>query len=93
FTQAGNSEVVAAWLEQCVRNDYEPAYDRLDDFLTTVGRRKFLVPLYTAMVATEKGKVMANTIYAEARPNYHSVSTHTIDDLLGWQQDVAPISL
>lgn len=84
FTASGNSEILAAWLEQCVKNDHEAAYGKLEEFLTRVGRRKFLVPLYQALIATDKGKAIAEEIYRKARPNYHSVSTRTIDDLLHW---------
>ena len=92
FTESGNSEILAAWLEQCVRNDYDPAFPRLDEFLTNVGRRKFLVPLYTALIDTEKGKVMAQNIYAHARPNYHAVSVRTLDDILAWKDNHPPVS-
>ena len=84
FTQSGNAEILAAWLEQCIRNDHEAAYATLDRFLNEVGRRKFLTPLYTALLKTEKGKLMAQVIYAKARGNYHSVAVHTMDDLLSW---------
>lgn len=90
FTSTGNAEVLAAWLEQCIRNDHDPAFARLDQFLGTVGRRKFLVPLYTEMTHTEKGRIMAQTIYRTARPNYHSVAVHTIDDLLSWSDNKPP---
>ena len=50
-----------------------------------VGRRKFLTPLYKAMVDTDQSD-LANDIYREARPNYHSVATGTMDDLLGWTE-------
>ncbi len=92
FTKSGNSEVLAAWLEQCIRNDHSKAYLRLDQFLNTVGRRKFLVPLYTEMKATDKGRIMAQAIYLEARPNYHSVSVRTIDDLLNWKDNHPPVN-
>ena len=73
-------------------NDHDAAYARLDQFLNTVGRRKFLVPLYTELKATEKGRIMAQTIYASARPNYHSVSVNTIDDLLAWKDNHPPVN-
>ena len=47
-----------------------------------MGRRKFLTPLYKAMVETGQ-KAMADAIYEQARPNYHSVATGTMDELLG----------
>lgn len=90
LTATGNAEVLAAWLEHCIRNDHDAAFARLDQFLGTVGRRKFLVPLYTEMTHTEKGRIMAQTIYRNARPNYHSVSVHTIDDLLSWSDNKPP---
>ena len=81
----GNNEVLFAWLEQAVRSQHTPAYDRLRSFLVNVGRRKFLTPLYKAMVDTDQSD-LANDIYREARPNYHSVATGTMDDLLGWTE-------
>ena len=92
FTDSGNAEILSAWLEQCIRNNYSPAYVRLDQFLNTVGRRKFLIPLYTALKSTDKGRIMAQAIYLEARPNYHSVSVHTIDELLDWKNDQPPVN-
>jgi len=92
FTSTGNSEVLAAWLETCIRNDHDLAFTRLDEFLNTVGRRKFLVPLYTEMTATEKGRIMAQAIYRTARANYHSVSVHTIDGLLAWKDNQPPVN-
>ena len=93
FTASGNAEVLAAWLEQAVRNDYQPADARLVEFLTTVGRRKFLLPLYEELIASEKGKAMAMKIYSNARENYHSVSVRTIDDMLGWSAGTGTVSL
>jgi len=78
----GNNEVLFAWLEQAVRSRHTPAYERLEMFLIHVGRRKFLTPLYKAMVDTDQ-ETMAEAIYKQARPNYHSVATGTMDELLG----------
>lgn len=83
FTKSGNSEILAQWLVTAIATGYEPAYPALESFLTEVGRRKFLVPLYEELVKTEAGKARAKAIYAKARPNYHSVSVTTIDALVG----------
>ncbi len=85
FTASSNSEIAAAWLEKAISVKYEAAYPRLEEFLVQTGRRKFLVPLYSAMVRTDEGKEMALNIYQKARSNYHFVSTNTIDDLLEWK--------
>lgn len=86
FTGSGNAEVAAAWYEVCINNGYREPYKALDEFLVTVGRRKFLLPLYTALARTESGRQEALAIYAKARPNYHSVSVRSIDELLGWEK-------
>ena len=83
ITNTGNNEVLFAWLEQSVRSRYGVAYPRLESFLVNIGRRKFLTPLYRAMLESDQAD-MANRIYKSARPHYHSVATGTMDELLGW---------
>ncbi len=85
LSQSGNAEILAAWFTQAIRADYEPAYGPLEEFLVRVGRRKFLMPLYRALVATPRGKERAQRIYAQARANYHFVSTQSLDPILEYQ--------
>lgn len=85
FTRSGNSEILAKWLEIGVRNGYGGVDRRLDLFLMTVGRRKFLTPLYQALLASEGGKERALAIYTRARGRYHAVAQRTLDGLLGYQ--------
>lgn len=82
FTSSKNAEILGAWLEHVIRRKYTAAYPALEKFLTQVGRRKFVKPLFKTMIETEEGKAMAKNIYAKARPNYHSVTAGTIDALL-----------
>ncbi|WP_139921511.1 M1 family metallopeptidase [Hymenobacter sp. DG01] len=83
FTHSGNSEILAAWFPHTIAAGYEPAQAALHQFMTRVGRRKFLVPLYRALLAVPGGADQARRIYAEARGNYHAVATSTFDALLG----------
>ena len=82
FTASGNSEILAAWFPHTLRAGYAAASPALEKFLHHVGRRKFLVPLYRALLATPDGPARARAIYQDARPNYHSVATGTLDALL-----------
>jgi hypothetical protein len=70
---------------QSIKNQYEPALPALEKFLTSMGRRKFLKPLYEELAKTPAGLQRAKTIYAKARPTYHPVSSGTIDKILNWQ--------
>jgi len=82
LTRTGNSEVLFAWLMISIRNDYTPAYPVLEEFLKRVGRRKFIVPLYEAMMKNEKTRAMAERIYAEARPGYHPIAQNSLDKVV-----------
>ena len=82
FTQSGNAEVQSVWYTLAIRHQYKPAYSSIETFLTQVGRRKFLLPLYKELIKTPGGKTWAKQIYAKARANYHPVSYLTIDELL-----------
>ena len=84
FTESGNAEILGIWFEQAIKNNYSAAYPAMERFLTSMGRRKFLTPLYSAMVKTPEGKKLALDIYRKARPGYHSVSRQTIDGIVGW---------
>lgn len=85
LTEAGNNEVAFAWLNQSVRHRYTPAYDRLGVFLENVGRRKFVAPLFTALVETGQQET-ARRIYQKTRSGYHSVTINTVDGILGLHQ-------
>lgn len=82
FTTSGNSEILAQWLELAIRHRYRPADEALAEFLSTVGRRKFLRPLYTALAETPAGRRRALEIYEQARPRYHPLARRTVDDIL-----------
>ena len=66
-----------------IRNQYEPANERLKTYLTTIGRRKLVLPLYKALLATPAGRQHAEAIYAAARPGYHPITVESVDRLLG----------
>jgi hypothetical protein len=83
LTDRGNAEVVAQWLRMAIRGSYAPADRRLETFLTTIGRRKYVVPLYAELAKTPTGKVRARGIYAAARAFYHPIVVARIDPLLG----------
>jgi leukotriene-A4 hydrolase len=64
-----------------VKNNYTPAYAKMEQFLIEVGRRKFVAPLYEELVKTNQ-KVLAEKIYSKARGNYHAVTIETVDNIM-----------
>jgi leukotriene-A4 hydrolase len=84
LTRSGNSEIAFQWLLMSIRNGYEPANRRLEEFLMTIGRRKFIKPLYEELAKTPEGKGRAVAIYRRARPTYHPIAVVSIDEVLKW---------
>ena len=84
FTNSHNNEILAIWLEKSILGNYHAVDSKVESFLITVGRRKFLTPLYKALLKADSTGKWANEIYVQARPNYHSVSTETLDKLLSY---------
>ncbi|MCC5919792.1 MAG: M1 family metallopeptidase [Cyclobacteriaceae bacterium] len=83
FSQSTNAEIQTLWYVIAIREDYQEAFPYMADFLKKVGRRKFLMPIYEALVEQDK-KELALEIYEDARPGYHFVSYRSIDQLLGY---------
>jgi hypothetical protein len=83
LTDRGNSEIAAQWLLMGIRCGYGGSDSRLEEFLTTIGRRKFLLPLYTELAKTPAGKSRAKAIYKKARTGYHPIAVESVDKLLG----------
>jgi leukotriene-A4 hydrolase len=82
LTETGNDEILYQWLLMSIRNRYERANARLEEFLKTVGRRKYVKPLYEAMLADPIEKKRALAIYDVARPMYHPITQAAIDALI-----------
>lgn len=83
FTQNGNNEILFTWLKLGLEQEYQAVYPKVETFLMNVGRRKFVAPLFKVMASNESQRDMAKRIYQKARPNYHSVTFNTVDDMLG----------
>jgi hypothetical protein len=82
LTTRVNAEIAHQWLLLAIRAGYQPADARLDEYLTTIGRRKLILPLYRALLETPAGRARAQAIYARARPGYHPIAVDSIDRLM-----------
>jgi leukotriene A-4 hydrolase/aminopeptidase len=82
LTKTGNAEIADQWLLMAVRNGYAPAYPRLEQFLTSVGRMKFTEPLYKELVKTPEGRKRALEIYEKARLGYHPLTAKSTEAIL-----------
>lgn len=86
LTSRGNSEIAFKWLLMSIDHEYKPADARLEEFLTTIGRRKFVKPLFEELVKTPAGIERAKAIYAKARAGYHPITQASVDAILSSKQ-------
>ena len=79
-----NNEELFLWLELGLQNRYEAVVPATETFLANVGRRKFVAPLFEALMEQGSwGQPIAKRIYAKTRPSYHSVTQETVDGTVG----------
>ncbi len=82
-----NNEIRFLWLELALANRYEPAVAQAEAFLGTVGRAKFVRPLFQVLWGEgDWGQAHARRIYAKTRPSYHAVTRAAVDRVLGWKE-------
>jgi hypothetical protein len=74
LSKSGNSEITFQYLMMAIPSGYAPAGPRLEEFLTSMGRRKFVKPLLEELAKTPEGLARARAIYAKARPGYHPIT-------------------
>jgi aminopeptidase N len=83
ISRRGNSEIAFRWYMAGIKAGYEPIRAPLEKFLVTVGRRKFIKPLFEELARTPANKAWADAVYARARPGYHPVTQAAVDAALG----------
>jgi hypothetical protein len=81
LTGRGNYEILVEWLTIAAASGFEPAFPRLRDVLTSVGRMKYLKPLYAALGSSARCRVWSREVYAEARDRYHPLSRLVVEEV------------
>ncbi|HOX26998.1 MAG TPA: M1 family metallopeptidase [Candidatus Krumholzibacteria bacterium] len=74
LTKQGNYEVLVEWLTIAAGSNFAPALPRIREVLSSVGRMKYLKPLYTALMKNEATQAFAREVFAEAADSYHPLS-------------------
>lgn len=81
LTGSRNAEIAFAWQMKAVAAAYAPAMPAVENFLTRVGRGKFIYPLYRAL--KEKGELAtAERIFEKARAGYHPIAQRRVAEIL-----------
>ena len=83
LSERKNAEVAFEWYMLGLKCQYTAVFPHLEQFLYTVGRRKFILPLYEQILKTqENGMDMVTNIFYGASLGYHSVTRKSVKELL-----------
>jgi aminopeptidase N len=82
FTNSRNAQIERSWFELVIRNNYRPGFARLEEYLTSIGRRLLIEPLYTDLMKTPSGTEFAKRVYVKARPGYHPETVAAIEAII-----------
>jgi len=84
LSKSANMDIRASYLRlaleaECRDADLDQAVANL---MLTVGRLKYLRPIYKALAQTQDGYALATDLFLLARPNYHPIAVEQITALL-----------
>jgi hypothetical protein len=82
FKNWGNAEIMTEWFVLGIHSDYKAVFPSIQKFLTKIGRRKFLLPIYSALAAQDNTKKWALGVYKKAKITYHPITQKSIEELI-----------
>ena len=82
FTGTKNGEIAQRWYPLAERNGYFEARPAMADFLKRIGRRKLVMPIYEALVASKQGLEFAEKVFADARSGYHPITSASVAEVI-----------
>ncbi len=82
LTGRGNYEILVEWLAIATASDYEPVFPRVREVLTTVGRMKYLRPLYGALGTSARTRALGRAIFEDAKDGYHPLSRRVVESVM-----------
>jgi aminopeptidase N len=81
LTRSTNMEVLVAWLELALDSGMD-VVARSEEVLGSVGRMKYLRPLYTALARRDDTRADARRIFSSFSPRYHPIARQVVDGVL-----------
>lgn len=79
LSRTGNNEVAFRFYRASANAGYRDIRPAMEAFLMSVGRQKFVVPLYTALRKNPQDKAWAEGVYKKSRERYHPATQKSVD--------------
>ena len=82
FTGTPNAEIAQRWYPLTIRSGYTQARPAISQFVSRIGRRKLIMPIYTELAKTPDGLAFARGEFAKARAAYHPITIASVEAAL-----------
>ncbi len=82
LTASRNYDVLVAWLSLALRSGFLDVMPRVEEVLGSVGRMKYLRPLYTALAVEPMTRERAVSQFAKHREAYHPIARQMVERVL-----------
>jgi len=82
LTASTNMEVCASWLQVALYAGHAPAVPRVEGVLRSVGRMKYLKPLYRALMERPETRDLARRCFAASSPSLHPIARAVIEPMV-----------
>ncbi|MFL6657436.1 MAG: M1 family metallopeptidase [Massilia sp.] len=76
--KTGNNEVAFRFYRASIHAGYRGIREPLRAFLMSVGRQRFVVPLYTGLRANAEDKAWGEAVFKQARERYHPATQKSV---------------
>ncbi|MDO8622251.1 MAG: M1 family metallopeptidase [bacterium] len=90
LSERANTEVRWSCLLLAVETGYKAVREKVEQFLASQGRVKYLRPLYRAMAKTPEGLVWAREVFDRCKDGYHPIAVSVIGKILADPSPSAP---
>jgi hypothetical protein len=82
LTGTDNGEFAQRWYPLTIRSDYKDTRPAIVAFIGRVGRRKLIMPIYRALIATAEGRAFATRTFSRIKANYHPMTIAAVAEVL-----------
>lgn len=82
LSRRANYEILVAWLLLAAESGYEPVLPRIDEVLGSVGRMKYLRPLYDVLARDPRTRARARELFERNHDSYHPIAQQVVAQVL-----------
>lgn len=82
LTASKNAEILVSWLVLATESGHAAVLPRVEEVLGTIGRTKFVKPLFAALASRAETRELARTWFERYRATYHPITQQVVRGLL-----------